>query len=77
MPKKNVIEPGDGQAPSFEVAYRELEEIVTQLERGDLPLEEALKLHERGQELATYCARQLDQAELRVKKLEIDQENRE
>jgi exodeoxyribonuclease VII small subunit len=56
------------------VAFHELEEIVAQLEQGDLPLEQALELHERGQKLAAYCAGQLDQAELRVKKLEINQE---
>ncbi len=87
MPKRTVIEPTDGtangqgqaqdqeQAPSFEEAYRELEEIVAQLERGDLPLERALDLHERGQKLAAYCAAQLDQAELRVRRLEINRED--
>lgn len=71
MPKKMTTEPSEGASPSFEVAFQELEEIVAQLERGDLPLEQALELHERGQKLAAYCATQLDQAELRVKKLEI------
>jgi exodeoxyribonuclease VII small subunit len=74
MPKKTTTEPSEGAAPSFEVAFRELEQIVAQLERGDLPLEQALELHERGQRLATYCATQLDQAEVRVKKLEINQD---
>ncbi len=75
MPKKIVIDPTDGTAPTFEEAYRELEEIVAQLERGDLPLEKALDLHERGQKLATYCAAQLEQAELRVRRLDVNQEN--
>jgi exodeoxyribonuclease VII small subunit len=74
MPKKTIPEPSESAAPSFEVAFQELEEIVAQLERGDLPLEQALELHERGQQLAAYCATQLDQAELRVKKLEISQD---
>lgn len=74
MPKKAVSEPTDEASPSFEAAFQELEEIVAQLERGDLPLEQALALHERGRRLAAYCAAQLDQAELRVKKLEINQE---
>ncbi len=86
MAKKLIVEPpgdtenvpgvtgADGKMPSFEAAYRELEEIVAQLERGDLPLERALELHERGQALAAYCATQLDQAELRVKMLDINQD---
>ncbi len=56
----------------FEIAYRELENIVAQLEQGDLPLERALELHERGQQLAALCLSQLEQAELRVRKLEIN-----
>lgn len=75
MPKKIATDTTDELPPSFEAAYRELEEIVAQLERGDLPLEQALELHERGQKLAAYCAAQLDKAELRVKKLDINQDN--
>ena len=74
MPKKTTAGPPESATPGFEAAFHELEEIVAQLERGDLPLEQALELHERGQRLAAYCATQLDQAELRVKKLEINQE---
>jgi exodeoxyribonuclease VII small subunit len=51
---------------TFEQAYRELEQIVEQLERGDLPLEQSLALHARGQQLAALCAAQLDQAELKI-----------
>ena len=54
---------------SFESAYRELEQLVAQMEQGDLPLEQALELHTRGQQLAAHCAQHLDQAELRVKKI--------
>jgi exodeoxyribonuclease VII small subunit len=52
---------------SFEQAYGELEETVQKLEAGNLPLEEALSLYQRGMALATYCNLQLDQAELRIK----------
>ncbi len=55
---------------SFEDAFRELEEIVAQLESDDLPLEESLALYERGQRLAARCNVQLDTAELRVQQLE-------
>jgi exodeoxyribonuclease VII small subunit len=74
MSKKTTASPSSvsGEQPmTFEAAYRELEEIVAQLERGDLPLEQALELHARGQQLAALCAAQLEQAELKVRKLEI------
>jgi exodeoxyribonuclease VII small subunit len=54
---------------TFEEAYRELEEVVQRLEAGDLPLEEALALYERGITLARQCGGQLDAAELRVRQL--------
>ena len=55
---------------SFEQALAALQDIVAQLERGDVSLEQALALHSRGQQLAAYCTAQLDQAELRVRKIE-------
>ena len=60
------------QPLAFEDAYRELSEIVAQLERGDLPLEQALELHTRGQELVKLCSIQLEQAELKVRKLDSE-----
>jgi exodeoxyribonuclease VII small subunit len=54
---------------SFEAGRAELEQIVRQLEEGDLSLEETLSLYERGQALARYCQAQLDQAELRITQL--------
>lgn len=53
----------------FEEAMRELEEIVQRMERGDLRLEESLKLFERGMELSRHCRQSLDTAELRVRNL--------
>ncbi|MCS7087249.1 MAG: exodeoxyribonuclease VII small subunit [Thermoflexales bacterium] len=52
--------------PSFEAALLELESIVAQLERGDLSLEDTLTLYARGRRLAEWCARQLDEAELKL-----------
>jgi exodeoxyribonuclease VII small subunit len=52
---------------SFEDAFARLEEILHSLEMGDLPLEESLSLYEKGASLAAYCARKLDEAELRVR----------
>ena len=54
---------------SFEQAYTELETTVQKLEAGNLPLEEALSLYQRGMALAAYCNLQLDKAELRIKTL--------
>ncbi|MEQ8677022.1 MAG: exodeoxyribonuclease VII small subunit [Aggregatilineales bacterium] len=59
---------------SFEEAYEELEEIVTKLESGNLPLEEAVELFERGRRLSDHCQKVLDEAELRVNKLTDDGE---
>ena len=54
---------------TYEEAYAELDTIVTALESGDQPLEEALTLFERGQMLIKRCAELLDKAELKVRKL--------
>lgn len=53
----------------FEKSLSELEEIVTKLETGSLPLEQSLELFERGVELARSCKTKLDEAELRVQRL--------
>ena len=54
---------------SYEQALGELEAIVTALEAGKSALEESTNLFERGQMLVQYCARLLDQAELKVQQL--------
>ena len=54
---------------SFEEAMTRLETIVSQLEKGDLPLEDALTLFEEGAGLMKQCAQALDQAEQKVAKL--------
>ncbi len=58
----------------FEKAVVELEGIVKQLESGNLPLEESLKLFERGVELARGCKSRLDAAELRIARLVKDKD---
>jgi exodeoxyribonuclease VII small subunit len=68
MPKKTKSQPITDL--TFEQAFAELEESVRTLERGDLPLEESLVLYERGQELSAYCAKLLDEAELKVQQVE-------
>jgi exodeoxyribonuclease VII small subunit len=54
---------------TFEEAQRELEEIVQRLESGEVPLDEALKLWERGEELYRFCRERLDGAEGRIEEL--------
>ena len=56
----------DVQDVPFEAAYAELESVVQRLEGGELTLEEAMSLYERGQSLARHCQALLDQAEFRV-----------
>lgn len=54
---------------SFEVSLAALEKIVRELETGDLPLEESLKLFEDGVRLSRECQERLNQAERRVETL--------
>ena len=56
----------------FEAAFEELEALVTKLESGELSLEEALKLFERGQTLAARCSQLLEKADLRLRQLAPD-----
>jgi len=55
---------------SFEEAYTQLEDIVARLEAGNLPLEETVRLYERGQALARRCEELLEAAELRVQQID-------
>jgi exodeoxyribonuclease VII small subunit len=59
--------------PKFETALARLESIVTQLEKGDLPLETALKIFEEGVRLSKGCLKMLDDAEKKVEILLKDQ----
>ena len=54
---------------TFEDAQRELEEIVQRLERGDVALDEAIALWERGDELYRFCVGKLDAAQGRIEEL--------
>jgi exodeoxyribonuclease VII small subunit len=57
------------EQPTFEEAQRELEAIVHRLESGEAPLDEALKLWQRGEELYRLCREQLDAAEGKIEQL--------
>lgn len=51
---------------TFEESLKQLEKVVDQLERGDLPLEESLRLFEDGVKLSSVCKQELDAAEGKV-----------
>jgi exodeoxyribonuclease VII small subunit len=57
----------------FEEAMERLENIVESLEKGDLSLEESLKIFEEGMKLVSFCSRKLDEAEQKVTMLIKDQ----
>lgn len=57
------------QRESFELSMKRLEEIVRQMEQGNVSLEESLRLFEEGTGLVARCTKQLDEAELKVVRL--------
>jgi exodeoxyribonuclease VII small subunit len=69
MPKK--IAPTE-QAASFEEAMGQLQQLVSQMESGALPLEASVAAYQRGSELVKYCATQLEKVDGQVKVLEND-----
>ena len=56
---------------TFEQNMQRLEQIIRAMERGDVPLEESLKLFQEGTSLVEYCGKLLDEAELQVKKISV------
>lgn len=54
---------------TFEQSLARLDEIVRRMERGEVPLEEALKLFEEGTTLIASCSKRLDEAEMKVVRL--------
>lgn len=61
----------DVDGMSFEAALSELETIVAQLERGDVPLERSIEIYERGEALKKRCETLLRGAEMRVEKVRL------
>jgi exodeoxyribonuclease VII small subunit len=60
------------KAPTFEDALQQLEQIVQKLEKGELPLEESLKLYEQGIRLSRLCHGKLEEAEGKIEMLMKD-----
>jgi exodeoxyribonuclease VII small subunit len=56
---------------SFEEAMGELEKVVSSLERGDVPLEDSIKLYERGAALKAHCEARLKAAEEKVAQITL------
>lgn len=59
----------DRKKNTFEEDMQRLEQIVRAMERGDVPLDESLKLFQEGTELVRICSKLLDDAQLQVKKI--------
>ena len=59
-----------GKMP-FEAALAELEEIVDQLEKGAVALDESIRLYERGEALKKRCDELLKSAEMRIEKITL------
>lgn len=59
---------------SFEAALKELEDIVQQLERGDVELEKSIEIYERGEALKKHCDALLKKAEEKVEKIRLSAE---
>jgi exodeoxyribonuclease VII small subunit len=57
---------------NFESALTELENIVVEMEAGQMPLEVSLSAHKRGAELLQYCQSKLQDAQQQVRLLEAD-----
>lgn len=66
---KGMSEPADIAAMTFETALAELEQIVARLESGQAPLEDSIRMYERGAALKAHCETRLEAARLRVEKI--------
>ena len=63
--------PSDVATLPFEKALAELEEIVGQLEKGSVSLDESIRIYERGEALKKHCEAQLRNAEMRIEKITL------
>ena len=72
-----MLDPGvplDIAAMSFEEALAELEQLVRRLEGGQVKLDEAIQLYERGAQLKRHCETKLNEAQQRVDRIVIGPE---
>ncbi|MGE5590246.1 MAG: exodeoxyribonuclease VII small subunit [Bacillota bacterium] len=61
---------------SYEQALERLEQVVRELEQGDLSLDASLELFQEGVELTRLCSQMLDEAERKIEKLTLDESGR-
>jgi len=61
---------------TFEMAMKQLEQIVQDLETGDMPLEKAIKKFEEGIRVSKYCSEKLDESEKRITLLMRDSDGK-
>ena len=66
----------DIKTMSFEQALQTLERIVDDLERGDVPLDQSIRIYERGEALKAHCDRLLKAAEDKVEKIRLSRDGR-
>ena len=66
----------DIKAMTFEQALAALEQIVDDLERGDVPLDQSIRIYERGEALREHCDRLLKSAEDKVDKIRLTREGK-
>ena len=66
----------DVKSMSFETALKELESIVGNLERGDVELEQSIKIYERGEALKAHCSALLKAAEDKVEKIKLGRDGK-
>jgi exodeoxyribonuclease VII small subunit len=66
----------DIRAMSFEQALQALERIVDDLEKGDVPLDQSIRIYERGEALKAHCDRLLKAAEDKVEKIRLSRDGK-
>ncbi|MEL7728564.1 exodeoxyribonuclease VII small subunit [Citromicrobium bathyomarinum] len=57
---------------SFEQALKALQQVVRQLEDGEVPLDQSITLYERGEKLRAHCQARLDAAQARIEAIVLD-----
>lgn len=66
----------DIRTMSFEQALQALERIVDDLEKGDVPLDQSIRIYERGEALKAHCDRLLKAAEDKVEKIRLSRDGK-
>ena len=73
--KKKSQQDNESTDLSFEMAIAELTDIVDKVEEGEIPLEESLRQYEKGMTLIKHCRTVLQQAEQRIEKMSLQEDD--